>query len=134
MTRERSCDSPAPEYGGAPCEGEPTQQRSCRGAPCRESALYHHHHCHYCNYRLHNRHSSHHSLSHQLLMEPGATGDVGADLQSHVEKVSTLAEPGPVTTQLPLTEADTAEVQSFHTGMSPQDPVVSLCIVLCCVI
>ena len=39
VTRERLCDSPAPEYGGAPCEGDGTQKRSCTGRPCREFTM-----------------------------------------------------------------------------------------------
>ena len=34
QTRERKCDNPAPQYGGANCEGEAKEEKSCNEKPC----------------------------------------------------------------------------------------------------
>ena len=34
QTRSRTCDNPAPQFGGLPCDGEVTECQACNVDPC----------------------------------------------------------------------------------------------------
>ena len=36
-TKTRTCDDPAPTYGGKPCVGDPSEDQNCNPSPCQSN-------------------------------------------------------------------------------------------------